>query len=91
MNVSGEPVLNEERQPIFNAPWPSVTATLVIIVGYFFQTLFPQDWVFRNFAFSSAALEAGRDQRAHERHSVHPPYQASDDSQAFTWASRALR
>ena len=39
----------------------------------------------------TAALEAGRDQRAHERHSVHPPYQASDDSQAFTWASRALR
>lgn len=60
MNVSGEPVLNEERQPIFNAPWPSVVATLVIIVGYLIQTFFPQDWVLRNFAFSSAALDAGR-------------------------------
>ena len=52
--------MNEERQPIFNAPWPSVVATLVIIVGYFFQTFFSQNWVFANFAFSSAALDAGR-------------------------------
>ena len=52
--------MNEERQPIFNAPWPSVVATLVIIVGYFFQTFLPQNWVFANYAFSSAALDAGR-------------------------------
>lgn len=50
----------DERQPIFNAPWPAVLATLVIIVGYLIQTFLPQDWLFKTYAFSSAALAAGR-------------------------------
>ncbi|MEK7430795.1 MAG: rhomboid family intramembrane serine protease [Pseudomonadota bacterium] len=52
--------MNEKREPIFNAPWPAVVATLVIVVGYFFQTFLPQDWLLKNYAFSSAALDAGR-------------------------------
>ena len=51
---------DDERQPIFNAPWPAVVATLVIIGGYFVQTLLPQNWLLANFAFSSAAFEQGR-------------------------------
>lgn len=58
--MGGEPVLNDERQPILNAPWPAVAATLVIVVGFFFQTFLPQNWVLQTYAFSSAALEAGR-------------------------------
>jgi membrane associated rhomboid family serine protease len=52
--------LSEERQPIFNAPWPAVLATLVIVVGYGFQTLLPQQAVVQAFAFSAMALGAGR-------------------------------
>lgn len=49
-----------ERQPIFNAPWPAVLATLVIVVGYFIQTFLPQNWLLQTYAFSSKALAAGR-------------------------------
>ena len=51
---------DHERQPIFNAPWPAVLATLVIVVGYFFQTFFFQNWLLRTYAFSSQALAEGR-------------------------------
>ncbi len=51
---------DESRQPIFNAPWPAVAVTLVIVVGYFFQTLAPQGLLLRAFAFSPAALGDGR-------------------------------
>lgn len=51
---------DESRQPIFNAPWPSVAVTLVIVVGYFLQTLLPQALLFQTFAFSPTALSEGR-------------------------------
>ena len=51
---------DDERQPIFNAPWPAVAATLVIVVGYFFQTFLPQNWLLQTYAFSSAAMAQGR-------------------------------
>ena len=51
---------DESRQPIFNAPWPAVAVTLVIVVGYFLQTLLPQALLFQAFAFSPAALAEGR-------------------------------
>ena len=51
---------DHERQPIFNAPWPAVLATLVIVVGYFLQTFFSQNWLLRSYAFSSQALTDGR-------------------------------
>jgi membrane associated rhomboid family serine protease len=51
---------DDERQPILNAPWPAVAATLVIVVGYFFQTFVSQNWLLRSYAFSSEALASGR-------------------------------
>lgn len=51
---------DETRQPIFNAPWPAVVATLVIVVGYFVQTLLPQGWLLGTYAFSAAGFAAGR-------------------------------
>ena len=51
---------DDERQPIFNAPWPAVATTLVIVGGYFLQTLLPQDWLFQAYAFSAAAMAQGR-------------------------------
>ena len=51
---------DDERQPIFNAPWPAVAAALVIVLGYLLQTLLPENWLLQNFAFSAAAFEQGR-------------------------------
>ena len=51
---------DDARQPIFNAPWPAVAVTLLILVGYFIQTFLPQDLLFRAFAFSPTALAEGR-------------------------------
>ncbi|KQW70308.1 hypothetical protein ASE17_15480 [Phenylobacterium sp. Root77] len=57
----GEQDLSDrERQPIFNAPWPAVAATLVIVLGYLVQTFLPQNWLLQSFAFSSAGFEQGR-------------------------------
>lgn len=51
---------DQERQPIFNAPWPAVVITLVIVIGYFFQTFLPQNWLLQTYAFSSQAMGEGR-------------------------------
>lgn len=51
---------DHERQPIFNAPWPAVLATLVIVLGYLVQTFLPQNWLLQNYAFSSVGFEHGR-------------------------------
>ncbi|WP_312162889.1 rhomboid family intramembrane serine protease [Phenylobacterium sp.] len=51
---------DHERQPIFNAPWPAVVATLVIVLGYLAQTFLPQDWLLQTYAFSSAGFAQGR-------------------------------
>lgn len=52
--------MNDERQPIFNAPWPAIVVTLVIVVGYGLQSMLLGDLAVRYFAFSSMALAAGR-------------------------------
>lgn len=57
---TGERPLSDERQPMLNAPWPAVVATLVIGVGYFLQTLLPQGWLLHTYAFSGVAWEQGR-------------------------------
>ncbi|MET3528081.1 rhomboid family intramembrane serine protease [Phenylobacterium koreense] len=51
---------DHERQPMFNAPWPAVLVTLVIVIGYFFQTFFSQNWLLQTYAFSSQAMGEGR-------------------------------
>jgi len=52
------------RQPVFNAPWPALALTGIIVGGYLLQGFFPMEEVVRNGAFSAAALEEGRWQTA---------------------------
>ncbi|MDP3853992.1 rhomboid family intramembrane serine protease [Phenylobacterium sp.] len=52
--------MNDQRQPILNAPWPAVLVTLSIVLGYGFQSVLLGDLAVRYFAFSSMALAAGR-------------------------------
>lgn len=51
--------MSDERQPIFNAPWPPVLLAAVILGGYAVQG-FAGPEVIAWFAFSPAALDAGR-------------------------------
>lgn len=51
--------MSDERQPVFNAPWPAVLLAAVILGGYGAQGFAPPETVAR-FAFSSSALAQGR-------------------------------
>lgn len=55
-----EPYEPPVREPVFNAPWPALLLTAVILGGYALQSRFPLEAVVGAFAFSPAALEAGR-------------------------------
>lgn len=48
------------REPIFNAPWPALLITAVIVLGYAVQSRFPDELVFGTLAFSPAGLAEGR-------------------------------
>ncbi len=58
-----EPLTSENeqprREPVFNAPWPAVLVTVVILAGYFLQTLVPQDPLLMRWGYSPA-LDHGR-------------------------------
>lgn len=51
--------MNGERQPFFNAPWPPLLVTAVIVGLYAVQSLAPLDLVAGRFGFSPAKLAAG--------------------------------
>lgn len=53
---ASEPV----REPMFNAPWPALALVAVIVGGYAVQSRFSLEGVAQSFAFSPAALTAGR-------------------------------
>lgn len=38
--------MSSEREPVFNAPWPAVVVTAVIVAGYFLQSLLPHEDAF---------------------------------------------
>jgi membrane associated rhomboid family serine protease len=48
------------REPVFNAPWQAVAVVVLIMGGYFIQTLFPVDAVLSAYAFAPANLAPGR-------------------------------
>jgi membrane associated rhomboid family serine protease len=48
------------REPVFNAPWQAVAVTLLIVGGYWVQTLFHDFDVVAAYAFSPASLTPGR-------------------------------
>jgi membrane associated rhomboid family serine protease len=52
--------LPEERQPIFNAPWPALLLTAVIVGSYFLQSTTGSDALIRAFAFSGRDPAEGR-------------------------------
>ena len=52
--------MNDQRQPILNAPWPAVLVTVSIVVSYGLQSALLNDLGVRYFAFSYMALAAGR-------------------------------
>lgn len=52
-------VLNGERQPFFNAPWPPVLISVGLVGLYALQSLAPLELVVERFAFSPARLAAG--------------------------------
>jgi len=67
MNFSGvlnvfyaELPLNPEREPIFNAPWPPLALTAVIVAGYGLQAFTPDNAGFFAYAFSPRDLQDGR-------------------------------
>lgn len=47
------------REPVFNAPWPAVLVTAVILAGYFLQSLVPQEPLVMRWGYSPA-LDHGR-------------------------------
>ncbi len=51
--------MNGERQPFFNAPWPPLLITGVIVGLYALQSLGPVEPVASRFGFSPAKLAAG--------------------------------
>jgi membrane associated rhomboid family serine protease len=51
---------DDARQPVFNAPWPALALTAIIVGGYLLQGFFPIEQVAQAGAFSAAALEEGR-------------------------------
>ncbi len=51
--------MSDERQPVFNAPWPPLLLAAVILGGYGAQGFLPPDTLVR-FAFSPLALAQGR-------------------------------
>ncbi|MET0273653.1 MAG: rhomboid family intramembrane serine protease [Phenylobacterium sp.] len=55
-----EPSPGPAREPVFNAPWPALAITLVIVLGYAVQSRFPDGLVFESLAFSPAGLADGR-------------------------------
>ena len=55
-----EPVDQPVREPAFNAPWQSVAVTVLILAGYWVQTLFPPQAVLAAYAFAPANLAPGR-------------------------------
>ncbi len=64
---SGEPAPPQQpeeqrpaHEPAFNAPWQAVAVVVLIVGGYFVQTLFPADAVVEAYAFSPANLTAAR-------------------------------
>jgi membrane associated rhomboid family serine protease len=62
LNSSGRPKerrLTQDREPVFNAPWPAVVVVAVIILGYGLQTLVDQERLILRYAFSPASFEAG--------------------------------
>lgn len=54
------PERRPDRGPAFNAPWPALLLVVLIVGGYAIQSRFPIGQVVDAFAFSPAALEAGR-------------------------------
>jgi membrane associated rhomboid family serine protease len=48
------------REPIFNAPWPALLITAVIVLGYGVQSVLPEGPVLEALAFSPAGLAEGR-------------------------------
>lgn len=54
------PELRPAHEPVFNAPWQAVAVTLLIVAGYWVQTLFHSFDVVAAFAFSPARLTPGR-------------------------------
>ncbi|HEX5379441.1 MAG TPA: rhomboid family intramembrane serine protease [Phenylobacterium sp.] len=59
MSESDEPS-SSTKEPIFNAPWPVAAIALIIVGGFFLQTLVPPEQVLPRWAFSPAALGEGR-------------------------------
>lgn len=57
--VDPENHLSDEREPVFNAPWPVLALVAAIVGGYALQTLFPIEEVVGRYGFSPARLEAG--------------------------------
>lgn len=51
--------MNGERQPFFNAPWPPLLVTGVIVGLYALQSLGPVEPAAYRFGFSAAKLDAG--------------------------------
>lgn len=60
MTFQPHPEPSPAREPIFRAPWPALLLAAVIVGGFALQTQLPVEPVIYAFAFSSAALEAGR-------------------------------
>lgn len=52
--------MSDEKQPVFNAPWPPLLLATVILAGYGAQGFAPPEQVFSRFAFSPAGLAEGR-------------------------------
>ncbi|OIQ67515.1 glycerol-3-phosphate acyltransferase [mine drainage metagenome] len=52
--------MDGDRQPIFNAPWPAVLLTVVILTVYGVQSFLPAEQILPRWAFSAQALEQGR-------------------------------
>ena len=48
------------HEPMFNAPWQAVAVVVLILGGYFIQTLFPPDAIAEAYAFAPANLAPGR-------------------------------
>ena len=57
---SQQPDERPAKEPLFNAPWQAVAVTVLIVVGYGVQTLFPADAVLSAYAFAPTNLAPGR-------------------------------
>lgn len=55
-----EPLLDQPREPAFNAPWPALAMAVVIIGGFGLQSFLPPEQILPIYGFSPLALADGR-------------------------------